>query len=418
MNKIYLMSLLIFTMFIMTSCAKEITNVIVTPSETELFFSYEHDEQTISIVSDGDWYCDYDADWLTVRQRRDAIRVIVDENNTDSTRTCNIRFIINENVCNEIVVTQAGKKIIIDTIKYSVCSAGDTLYFPVYGYISDTINWCTSITENDNLMIVIDRNYNMIERSGVITVKSGERWTFILINQFGCQWYESFEMVNVVSGSFYMGAQSANPEDVNYDAYAYEIESPVHFVSVDGFFICKYEVTQAQWFAAMGSNPSTHIGDNLPVENVTWEQVQEFISLLNSYSGLNYRLPTESEWEFAAKGGIYSEGTLYSGSSILGACGWYYSNSESSTHAVGSKAPNELGIYDMSGNVREWCSDWLDYYSSNNENNPVGPSSGYLKVNRGGGWSSLSDNCRCTYRHSNYPDESSYDLGFRLALSY
>jgi formylglycine-generating enzyme required for sulfatase activity len=257
----------------------------------------------------------------------------------------------------------------------------------------------------------------MDERNGIISVNAGDVSFDITITQYGCQWFESFEMIDVEGGTFYMGAQKDNPTDTNYDASAYQIESPVHQVSISSYAIGKFEVTQAQWNAAMGNNPSNIQGDNLPVDNVTWEDIQAFISILNEKSGLNYRLPTEAEWEFAAKGGNKSEKFDYSGNSVLSACGWYYSNSESTTHEVGSKIPNELGIYDMSGNVREWCNDWFGYYYSSMEDNPQGAYDGNMKVNRGGSWTTPAVNCRNTYRHTDYPYEKALDLGFRLVLS-
>lgn len=167
----------------------------------------------------------------------------------------------------------------------------------------------------------------------------------------------------------------------------------------------------------MGNNPSENQGENLPVENVSWEDVNSFILILNDQSGLNYRLPTEAEWEFAAKGGNLSKGFIYSGSMVLSSCGWYYSNGKAITHDVGGKCPNELGLYDMSGNVREWCNDWFGFYSSSLEENPQGPYDGRLKVNRGGSWTTPAVNCRNSYRHTNYVDEAFHDLGFRLALA-
>ena len=373
----------------------------VTPSQTELTFSSEAGELEVSIVSEADWYCEYEAEWLLVRQQQDKIRVIVDENLAEEQRTNIINLLVDGDIKSKITVKQLGTIVQVENNTFTVNSQGDAITIPIQSsmdwIVENLIDWCTIQKENNNLIISVLRNFQMSERVGTITINANDLYQTITITQSGCEWYESFEMVDVEAGVFYMGSQKDDPDGLNYDVSAYII-------------------TQAQWTAAMGCNPSTNQGDDFPVENVTWEQVQEFIALLNENSGLSYRLPTEAEWEFAAKGGNKSEGFLYSGNSVLGACGWYYSNSESATHEVGSKAPNELGIYDMSGNVREWCNDWLDYYSSNNENNPQGPVEGYVKVNRGGSWTTSSVNCRNTYRHSNYPYESSQDLGFRLAL--
>jgi len=161
------------------------------------------------------------------------------------------------------------------------------------------------------------------------------------------------------------------------------------------------------------------IGDNLPVERVVWNDVQEFIQRLNKKTGQHYRLPTEAEWEYAARGGNKSHGYKYAGSNNIGDVAWYRKNSRDKTHIVGQKQPNELGIYDMSGNVWEWCSDWYGrkYYKNSPQNNPQGPTTGTFRVNRGGGWYSRSVHCRVANRSSWYPGLRYDYRGFRLALS-
>ena len=220
------------------------------------------------------------------------------------------------------------------------------------------------------------------------------------------------EMVWVSGGTFTMGATSEQGSD------AYNWEKPAHSVTLSGYYIGKYEVTQAQWKAVMGNNPSSFKGDNLPVERVSWNDVQEFIRKLNQMTGKSYRLPTEAEWEYAARGGGKSRGYRYSGSDNIGSVAWHWDNSNSTTHPVGSKSPNELGIYDMSGNVYEWCQDWYsnNYYSSSSQRNPQGPSSGSYRVYRGGGWGSFAGYCRVSGRDFNSPVSRYYNLGFRLVL--
>ena len=214
------------------------------------------------------------------------------------------------------------------------------------------------------------------------------------------------EMVFVEGGTFQMGSSSG-----------YSDEKPVHSVTLSGFNIGKYEVTQAQWNAVMGSNPSNFSGcDNCPVENVSWNDVQQYITKLNSQTGRNYRLPTEAEWEFSARGGKSSKGFIYSGSNDLNAVAWSSNNSGSKTHAAGGKQANELGIYDMTGNVWEWCSDWYGNYSSYSETNPTGASSGQYRVFRGGSWFNLATYCRAALRNSFDPVGRSDDYGFRLVL--
>ena len=220
----------------------------------------------------------------------------------------------------------------------------------------------------------------------------------------------SFEMVRVEGGTFRMGATSEQGTD------AYDWEKPVHSVTLSSYYIGKTEVTQALWQAVMGSNPSNFKGSNLPVECVSWNDCQEFIQKLNSLTGRNFRLPTEAEWEFACRGGNNSRGYKYSGSNDIDNVAWYWGNSGEKTHPVGIKASNELGIYDMSGNVWEWCSDWYADYTSYSQTNPKGPQSGSGRVYRGGSWNGNARRCRSSNRDGNYPTSRYFDLGLRLAL--
>ena len=218
-------------------------------------------------------------------------------------------------------------------------------------------------------------------------------------------------MVYVSGGTFTMGATSEQGSD------AYDGEIPTHSVTLSSFYLCKYEVTQALWQAVMGENPSNLKGDNLPVEKVSWDDCQTFITRLNNLTGKNFRLPTEAEWEYAARGGNRSRGYKYSGSNTLSDVAWYDGNSDIEMHPVGSKSPNELGLYDMSGNVYEWCSDWYGTYSSSAQTNPIGHSCGSGRVSRGGCWLSDAGDCRSSYRSGGAPDGRGIGLGLRLALS-
>ena len=219
----------------------------------------------------------------------------------------------------------------------------------------------------------------------------------------------SFDMVSVAGGAFTMGATSEQGSEADSD------EKPTHKVTLSDYMIAKTEVTQELWQAVMGSNPSYFKGNNLPVENVSWHDCQEFIKKLNSLTGLNFRLPTEAEWEYAARGGKNSKGYKYSGSNDIGSVAWYNDNS-SSTHQVATKLPNELGLYDMSGNVWEWCSDWYGDYSSSSQTNPKGPLSGSYRVNRGGSWDRYYRYCRVSSCVGDSPGCGYYTLGLRLAL--
>lgn len=219
------------------------------------------------------------------------------------------------------------------------------------------------------------------------------------------------DMVYVSGGTFQMGATSEQRGD------AYKDEHPVHQVTLDSFYICKYEATQALWKEVMGHNPSHFVGNNLPVESVSWDDCQVFIRKLNALTGKNFRLPTEAEWEFAARGGNNRRGNKYGGSNNIEEVAWYSDNSEGKTHVVGTKSPNELGLYDMSGNVWEWCQDWFGSYSSASQTNPTGVSTGSDRVLRGGSWIFNARNCRSSHRFLSAPDIRIYSNGLRLVLS-
>ena len=216
-------------------------------------------------------------------------------------------------------------------------------------------------------------------------------------------------MVYVEGGTFMMGATSEQWSEAESD------EKPVHQVTLSSFSIGKYEVTQEEWEAVMGSNPSYFKGAKHPVEQVSWDDCQQFIRKLNAMTGEHFRLPTEAEWEYAARGGKKSRGYKYAGSHTLGEVGWY---DVSDTHEVGQLNPNELGLYDMSGNVSEWCSDWYGSYESGSQMNPSGSSSGSFRVLRGGYWSNLLDKGHwlVSARRKRKPSDQSFSHGLRLAL--
>lgn len=220
----------------------------------------------------------------------------------------------------------------------------------------------------------------------------------------------SFTMVKVEGGGFTMGATPEQGDD------AYESEKPAHAVTITTFSIGKTEVTQALWQAVMGSNPSFHKGDELPVEQVSWNDCQAFIRKLNEKTGRDFRLPTEAEWEYAARGGKANSGYKYAGANELDAVGWYDDNSANASHPVGTKQPNELGLYDMSGNVLEWCQDWAGGYDASAPTDPIGPASGSFRTNRGGSWINKWWNCRVSSRNDIMPDDRVNYLGLRLAL--
>jgi formylglycine-generating enzyme required for sulfatase activity len=220
----------------------------------------------------------------------------------------------------------------------------------------------------------------------------------------------AFTMVFVKGGTFQMGATEEQGGD------AFDHEKPVHSVTLSDYYIGETEVTQALWQAVMGQNRSEFKGSNRPVEWVDWNDCQQFITKLNELTGKNFRLPTEAEWEYAARGGSKSRGYKYSGSNDIGSVAWYDGNSDLTTYPVKQKQANELGIYDMSGNVYEWCQDLYGAYGSSSQTKPLESSSSSYYVYRGGCWGCDARYCRVSYRSGDSYFHEENSLGFRLAL--
>ena len=242
-----------------------------------------------------------------------------------------------------------------------------------------------------------------------------------------------FKMIHVEGGEFRMGATREQ------SSWLRENEKPAHQVTLSNYSIGETPVTQELWQTVMGDNPSSYKGAQRPVELVSWNDCQEFIRRLNQETGKQFRLPTEAEWEYAARGGMKSNGYEYSGSNDINEVAWYSGNSSNETHPVKEKKPNELAIYDMSGNIWEWCQDWwncndkgahtnpaiwercqdmLGSYTSSSQTNPKGSISGSYRVTRGGCFGSEADHCSLSYRKKRIQPEKKFNfLGFRLALS-
>lgn len=260
----------------------------------------------------------------------------------------------------------------------------------------------------------LDGNVNISDVTALIDYLLSNQWpeevepetvTFVLNGI-------EINMVRVEGGTFTMGASGADIE-------ANDNEFPAHTVTLSTYYICTTEVTQQLWRAVMGNNPSSNTSNVLcPVEKVSWNSINSFLTKLNQMTGQNFRLPTEAEWEYAARGGNKSKGYKYSGSDDINEVAWYYDNSSNKTHQVATKAPNELGLYDMSGNVFEWCSDWYGSYSNTNtQTNPQGPSSGSSKVRRGGCFFYTAKSCRVSSRNNLEVTLLYSDAGLRLAMS-
>ena len=222
----------------------------------------------------------------------------------------------------------------------------------------------------------------------------------------------AIDMIKVDGGTYTRGVNTRDGSGV------YDDVKPAHQINVSSFYISKYEITQEQWMTIMESNPSCFKGESLPIDNISWNDAQVFISRLNAKTGKKFRLPTEAEWEFAARGGIYHSGYTYSGGNNVADVAWYSDNSGRETHPIGEKVPNELGIYDMSGNILEWCNDWYDrdYYRYCQATNPQGPDHGYWRVLRGGSWTHIGIACSVSKRYSDNPDTKKSCYGLRLAM--
>ncbi len=218
-------------------------------------------------------------------------------------------------------------------------------------------------------------------------------------------------MVAIDGGTFTMGC--VNPQD----SECYYWEKPRRTITVNTFYMNKFAVTQREWKTIMGTEPSNKSCPDCPVVNVSWYDAQMFINKLNQLTEKNYRLPTEAEWEYAAKGGNKSHGYKYAGSNNAMEVAWYDTLISHESHPVGKKLPNELGLYDMSGNVWQWCSDWFDekYYSTGPSNNPKGAASGASRSLRGGSWWGPLKDCRVANRDLYPPDSKDDDVGFRIA---
>jgi formylglycine-generating enzyme required for sulfatase activity len=212
------------------------------------------------------------------------------------------------------------------------------------------------------------------------------------------------EMIFVRGGTFSMGSNESDDE------------KPIHNVTISDFYMGKTEVTQAQWEAVMGDNPSYFKNcSSCPVESVSWDDIQIYLTKLNKLTGKSYRLPTEAEWEYAARGGVSSVGTLYAGANDANTVAWNNSNSSTKVHEVATKKANELGLYDMTGNVWEWCSDWYGSYTASNQTNPTGVRSGTYRVLRGGSWY-RTPGLPSSVSACGTPDYRNHGIGFRVVL--
>ena len=370
-------------------------------------------------------------DWITgIVVSGNKVSYTVTENNSGSSREGNIvlkygnhtqNYVVNQTVP-LIIPTVTSVKLDHRNQYYSIRYRVDNARTMDHLTIDAGASWITniqvsstsvsfSVQENDTYN---DRNTTLIlhypgARDYEITVSQRVDPSRVLIIKAN---NISFKMVKVDGGTFTMGATPEQGSD------AYSDEKPAHQVTLSDYYIGQTEVTQELWVAVMGSNPSYYIGRKNPVEQVSWNNiVNDFLPKLNALTGKNFILPTEAQWEYAARGGNKSKGYMYSGSNNIYEVAWYKGNSNLQTHPVGQKLPNELGIYDMSGNVWEWCSDRYGNYSADAQTDPTGSVSGSYRVLRGGDDCSNASYCRVSYRYNSNPGGRSSGCGFRLALS-
>ena len=421
-------------------------NASLTASLTTLLFEADASTQTVAINTNSGYGITVDQTWLTVERAADnqTLTVSVQANTTSTTRNATVT--INASGKSQTIsVSQSASslKVSESTLAFEASESSQTVSVTAsgnYTYSTDA-SWLTitkgsattraeSVTE---LTITAVANTEESERTATITLTLGSITKTIEVTQEGANTRTftitgngktvTFKMKKVQGGTFQMGSTSGDSD-----------AQPVHSVTISkAYYMCETEVTQALWYAVMGQSPTSDgkqwsstdgMGDNYPAYWISYEDCQSFLSALNSklssqlVSGEQFRFPTEAEWEFAAKGGKKSQGYTYSGSNTIGDVAWYEDNSGDKAHQVKTKSPNELGLYDMSGNVWEWCYDWYGSYSSSSsaQTDPAGSATGSQRVNRGGGWSHDYSYCRVANRVMNAPLNRYKTLGFRLCL--
>lgn len=422
-------------------------------SSTNLFFEPSASSQSIIVKSNLDYTVTSSATWCTATQSTDGTKIIisVDNNTTLSQREALVTLNAEDSKLSKIVnVTQSEVFLDVSSTYLNFSSSASSQSVTVtsnWDYtVTSSASWCTATTSSDRKTLIINVAANNSGEIRVATVNMKNEHTGltaqISINQSGPITKKmtltgngktvSFSMKLVEPGTFQMGSTSGDSN-----------ETPVHQVTITQFYyIGETEVTQALWYAVMGQSPTLEgsqkyypeswstsygLGDDYPAYFISYEDVTLFLDKLNSLvasqlpSGMNFRFPTEAEWEFAAKGGNKSKGYTYSGSNSVDDVAWFADNSGGSSHQVKMKAANELGLYDMSGNVWEWCYDWYGSYSSNDQIDPTGPNTSHYttRVHRGGGFENLyAKGVRPSYRGFNSPDYGAKTYGFRLALSF
>ena len=423
-------------------------NAEISLDTNNLLFTANEGSKTFMISSNTSWVVSSDQTWCSVSptsgSNDGSVTVKVEENTSTAERTATIT-VKSEAGEKTVKVKQSGvaATLTLDASSLEFAAGSGSKMFRINSNtawaVSSNQSWCsvnpTSGNGDGSVTVSVDENTSTSSRTATITIESATITRTLAVTQSGVEPPASqdrtftvggvqFKMIYVEGGTFTMGATSEQGDD------AYDREKPTHTVTLSSFSIGETEVTQALWQAVMGQKPTSDgsqwygLGAKYPAYYVSWNDCQDFISKLNAITGENFRLPTEAEWEYAARGGNKSRGYKYAGSNTIGNVAWYYDNSYAlgssnanyGTHNVGTKQANELGLFDMSGNVWEWCQDWYGDYSSSSLTNPTGPSSGNSRVYRGGSWSNNARLGRVSYRDSSGPTIRYYNLGLRLAL--
>ena len=354
---------------------------------------------------------------------RQWIKLTISKNNTESTRKATVT-ISNRGQSRDIAITQSALSFDVTPESIDVGKDKTTkdinINSNISWYAKTSDSWISLSKSSGNagsskITVTIAKNTTGDTRTGHIEIYNNDQNVSKKVviaqnvnNTTSSTYTETVKglnlnMIFVEGGTFAMGSTGGSSD-----------ESPVHNVTLYSYHITETEITQAQWRAIMGTNPSDYTGDNRPVENVSWNEAQMFCVKLSELTGKRYVLPTEAQWEYAARGGNKSNGYTYSGSNTIRDIAVYYDNSGSGHSNVKSKMPNELGIYDMTGNVWEWCSDWYGDYSWSSQTNPQGPTSGSYRVVRGGSWIDHSSYCRVADRNNYNPSFRGNYCGFRV----
>lgn len=413
--KKYISLITLFMIITLVSGCTEDHTTYFTVSDDNISLNTQGDEQEI-IVNGESKYWTYKCSnkWILCEKVEQTLKISAPYNLSNE-RKGYITIFYRDEMIAQINVSQDAMK----TAIYSIPQEGGNKAFYLPTSEIDTLkcsqNWLDIEMLHDSIFISAETNSGKYREALLYArINDGQTILVCTVQQEGL--YISEDMIHMIyiqGGTYYQGAQAIDPNMPRYDYLATEVEGPVHKVTLSNYFISKDEINQDLWTKVMGYNNSAVQHPLLPVTNVTIDEVKEFITQLNTILGTNYRLPTEWEWEYAARE-RGQDNYIYSGSNNIDNIGWYYSNSFKMVNFCGLKQPNSLGIYDMTGNVMEMCSGNYITYPDYQLEDPYFEIDNNLIVARGGAWNSPENNCRNTYRYTFDKTYSSDNIGFRL----